>query len=81
MRILLDVMGGDNAPDATIRGAVKAVSQVKAEIVLIGKEDVIRAKFKEFYGKSPEEISNRFIIKNTTETIEMEDIPTIAIKR
>ena len=81
MRILLDVMGGDNAPDATIRGAVKAVSQIKAEIVLIGKEDVIRAKFKEFYGKSPEEISNRFIIKNTTETIEMEDIPTVAIKR
>ena len=81
MKILLDVMGGDNAPDATIKGAVNAINQVKAEIVLIGKEDVIRDRFKTLYGKSPEDISNRFIIKNTTETIEMEDVPTVAIKR
>ena len=81
MKILLDAMGGDNAPDATIKGAVNAINQVKAEIVLIGKEDVIRDRFKTLYGKSPEEISNRFIIKNTTETIEMEDVPTVAIKR
>lgn len=80
MKILLDAMGGDNAPDATIKGAYKAVNQVKSEIVLIGKEEIIRSKFKEFYGKEPEEISNRLIIKNATETIEMEDIPTVAIK-
>src|SRR5574344_266445 len=80
MKILLDAMGGDNAPDATIKGAVRAINQIKATVVLIGKEDVIRAKFKEFYGKEPEEISDRFEIKNATETIEMEDIPTMAIK-
>ena len=81
MKILLDAMGGDNAPEATIKGAVNAINQIKAEIVLIGKEDVIRDTFKKLYDKKPEEISNRFIIKNTTETIEMEDIPTVAIKR
>jgi len=80
MKILLDVMGGDNAPDATIKGAYNAINQIKAEVVLIGNEEVIRAKFKEFYGKQPEEISNRFSIKHTTEEIEMEDIPTMAIK-
>lgn len=80
MRILLDAMGGDNAPEATIKGAYRAINQVEAEIVLIGKEEVIRDKFKEFYGKEPEEISNRFIIKNASEIIEMEDIPTVAIK-
>lgn len=80
MKILLDAMGGDNAPNATIKGAVRAINQIKATVVLIGKEDVIRAKFKEFYGKEPEEISDRFEIKNATETIEMEDIPTMAIK-
>ena len=74
-------MGGDNAPDATIKGTVAAINQVKAEVILIGIEEVIRKKVKEFYGKELEEISNRIKIKNATETIEMEDIPTLAIKR
>ena len=69
MKILLDAMGGDNAPDANIKGAVNAINKVKAEVVLIGKEDVIRNKIKEFYGKELEEISDRLKIKNATETI------------
>ena len=81
MNILLDAMGGDNAPDANIRGAVNVINQIKAEVTLIGKEDVIRSKVKEFYGKELEEISPRLKIKNATETIEMEDQPTVAIKR
>ena len=80
MKIILDAMGGDNAPDANIKGAVKAVNKVKAEIVLVGKEEIIRGKIKEFYGKEIEEISDRLKIKNATETIEMEDQPTVAIK-
>lgn len=80
MKILLDAMGGDNAPDANIKGAVNAINKVKAEVVLVGKEDIIRDKIKEFYNKTPEEISNRLKIKNATETIEMEDTPTLAIK-
>lgn len=80
MNILLDAMGGDNAPDANIRGAVNTINQIKAEVTLIGKEDVIRSKIKEFYGKELEEISPRLKIKNATETIEMEDQPTVAIK-
>ena len=80
MKIILDAMGGDNAPDATIKGAVKAINKVRAEVVLVGQEEVIRKKFKEFYGKEMEEISNRLKIHNATETIEMCDIPTQAIK-
>ena len=80
MKILLDAMGGDKAPDANIKGAVKAINQIKAEVILIGKEEVIRSKIKEFYGKEIEEISDRLKIKNATETIEMEDTPTLAIK-
>ena len=81
MNILLDAMGGDNAPDANIKGAVKAINQIKAEVTLIGKEEVIRGKIKEFYGKEMEEISEKLKIKDATEMIEMEDQPTIAIKR
>ena len=80
MKILLDAMGGDNAPDANIKGAVEAINKVKAEVVLIGKEEIIRKKVKEFYRKEIEEISDRLKIRNATETIEMEDQPTIAIR-
>ena len=80
MNILLDAMGGDNAPDANIKGALKAVNQIKATITLIGKEEIIRSKIKEFTGKEIEEVSDRLKIKNATETIEMEDGPTDAIR-
>lgn len=80
MKIILDAMGGDNAPDANIKGAVNAINKVKAEVVLVGKEEVIRNRVKEIYGKELEEISDRLKIRNATETIEMEDTPTVAIK-
>lgn len=80
MNILLDAMGGDNAPDANIKGTIKAINQIKANVTLIGKEEIIRNKIKEFSGKEVEEISERIKIKNATETIEMEDQPTVAIK-
>ena len=80
MKIILDAMGGDNAPDANIKGAIKAINQIKADVTLIGKEEVIRGKIKEFSGKEAEEISPRLKIKNATETIEMEEQPTVAIK-
>lgn len=81
MKIILDAMGGDNAPDANIRGAINAIDKIKAEVILVGKEEIIRSKIKEFYGKEMEEISDRLKIHNATETIEMEDQPTVAIKR
>lgn len=81
MVILLDAMGGDNAPDATIKGAVKAINQIEAELVLIGNKEIINQKVKEFYGKDDvSQISQRLKIHHTTEEIEMEDIPTQAIK-
>ena len=81
MIILLDAMGGDNAPDANIKGAVKAINDIEAEICLIGNKDIINSKIKEFYGKNDiKEISPKLSIYHTTETIEMCDIPTQAIK-
>ncbi len=83
MIILLDAMGGDNAPDATIKGAVKAIKDLKenTEVLLIGNENIINSKIKEFYGKNDiSQISPKLKIYNTTETIEMEDKPTDAIK-
>ena len=80
MKILLDAMGGDNAPDANIKGAVKAINQISSEVVLIGKQEVIENRIKALYGKNISEISSRLSIKNATETIEMTDGPTDSIK-
>ena len=51
MIIILDAMGGDNAPDATIKGAVRAINQIEADILLVGNKDVINQKVKEFYAR------------------------------
>ena len=80
MKILLDAMGGDNAPDSVIKGAINAINQINSDVILIGVQDVIEKKVKEFYGKSLQEISNRLYIKNATEIIKMEDGPTDSIK-
>ena len=81
MIILVDAMGGDNAPDAVIKGAVKAAKEVNSEICLVGNEEIINKKVKEFYGKDTiGEIAENIKIHNTTEVIEMEDTPTVAIK-
>lgn len=81
MIILVDAMGGDNAPDAVIKGAVKAVNEVDSTIMLIGDKEVINSKVKKFYGKEKlEDISPKFSIYHTTEIITMEDKPTDSIK-
>ena len=80
MKILLDAMGGDNAPDANIKGAIRASKEISSEIVLVGNEEIINARIKELYGKNNiKELSDKITIRHCTETIEMEDIPTMAI--
>lgn len=83
MKILLDAMGGDYAPDEMIKGAVETIAELKADtqIILIGKEDVIKQKIKEFYGKdSAEEVNERLHIQNATEVISNHEHPTEALR-
>lgn len=76
MRIGMDAMGGDHAPVETVKGAIEALSQVDATMVLLGNEDAIKAELNKYdYDKSRVEISA------TTEVVENEDKPVIAIKR
>ena len=43
MNIIIDAMGGDNAPQAVVQGALEAHAQCGADIVLVGREEDIRA--------------------------------------
>ena len=40
MRILVDAMGGDNAPDAIVEGAVRAANDFGVDIIFLGNIDV-----------------------------------------
>ena len=76
MRIAIDVMGGDHAPVETVKGAIEALQEIQATMVLIGNEDAIKKELTKYtYDKS------RIEIIPTTEVIENEDKAVIAIKR
>ena len=44
MRILVDAMGGDNAPQAIVQGALDAAKGLGVNILLVGRmEEILRA--------------------------------------
>lgn len=78
MKIGLDVMGGDFAPDAVIEGAVDALGQLTSgdRVVLVGDGPKIREKLALMHADS-----GRFDIVPTTEVIEMSDHPAKAFSQ
>ena len=42
MKIAVDAMGGDNAPQAVIDGVLSALGEIKEDIVLVGDEKKIK---------------------------------------
>ena len=74
--IALDVMGGDHAPDAIVKGAVRALRKYKdIEIVLAGPEERIAPMI-----AAEKDIADRVRIVNATEVIGMEEAPMIAVR-
>ena len=77
IKIVLDAMGGDNAPGEIIKGAIKAVSQrTDIKVILVGQEDVIQTHLKE-YQYPVEQIE----IVHASEVIEMAESPVSAIRK
>ncbi|MBR3053089.1 MAG: phosphate--acyl-ACP acyltransferase, partial [Firmicutes bacterium] len=48
MRIVVDGMGGDNAPAAIVEGAVLASEKIREEIYLIGREEELAAELSKY---------------------------------
>ena len=43
MKIIVDAMGGDNAPVSNVRGALAAVRELGVEVILVGRgEDILK---------------------------------------
>ena len=77
VKILLDAMGGDNAPQSTVGGAVLALERDKdLSLILTGRRGELEAELKKYgYDKS------RLEIADCPDVIGMNDIPTEAVKR
>ncbi len=48
MKIIIDAMGGDHAPQAPVKAAVKAVGELEVEIILVGKTDVVEKELSKY---------------------------------
>lgn len=75
MKIVIDGMGGDNAPKSNVEGAVKAIKEYNVDLIITGDKDILEKEFANYeFDKSKLEIVH------TTEIIENEDKPVKAIR-
>ncbi len=77
VHVVLDAMGGDNAPQEVVKGALAALNDSDSiRITLCGIENDIKA---ELSGKQYP--ADRLAIENATEVITTEEAPVMAIRR
>ena len=77
IKVALDAMGGDNAPDEIIKGAMEAVGlREDIKVFLVGKEELIREKLKAYSYREPQ-----IEVVNATEVIETAEPPVAAIRK
>ncbi len=75
MKIVIDAMGGDNAPVATVKGAIEAIKNYDIDVILAGNESMIKEQLAE-YDYTKEKIE----IIHCSEIITNEDRPVSAIR-
>ena len=72
MRIIIDAMGGDNAPDAIVRGAVDAAKEFGTAITLVGRGgEILESLKKQGIDTLPEGVE----IANADDVVDMHDDP------
>ncbi|MFH1479016.1 MAG: phosphate acyltransferase PlsX [Candidatus Omnitrophota bacterium] len=76
MKIALDAMGSDNAPFNDVEGAVLAARELKYQVVLVGKQDVIEEELTK-HRPVPDNIS----IHHASEVIAMQEQPVLSVRR
>ena len=78
MRIILDAMGGDNAPLAPVMGAVDAANDFGANITLIGRQEQIQAVLKE---NGIDTLPAGISIVHAEEIVDMHDDPANVVRK
>lgn len=75
MKIIVDAMGGDNAPEEVVKGCIEASREVTAEIILCGDKEIIERDLRKYSYNG-----TNIKIQHASEVITNEDSPTRAIK-
>ena len=77
VRVVVDAMGGDNAPGEIVKGAVQAVQAEKdIKVFLVGRQDAVNAELAKYtYDKEKIEVVH------AEEVIEMAEPPVNAIRK
>jgi glycerol-3-phosphate acyltransferase PlsX len=78
--VALDAMGGDHAPDVNIDGAVEAVLEDGARVVLVGDEAVLRDAL-EKRGKAHLADGKRLTIRHAPEVVAMDEKPAAVVRK
>ncbi|MBE6625724.1 MAG: phosphate acyltransferase PlsX [Ruminococcaceae bacterium] len=75
MRIIIDAMGGDRAPEEIVKGVAIATKKYDHDIVLVGNKPVIEDLLKEY-----EADTSKIEIVHTETVITMEDDPICVVR-
>ena len=78
MKIILDAMGGDNAPLAPVMGAIQAAKDFGAQITLVGKGEEILNVLRD---KGITDLPKGIEIANADEVVDMHDDPANVIRK
>ena len=71
VRVVVDAMGGDNAPAEPVKAAVEAVAEREdIDVILTGRQDVIEKELSKFQNYPKERIQ----IVNTTEVMRQQSL-------
>ena len=76
MKIIIDAMGGDNAPEEIVKGAAEAAKEFGVDIVLVGLETEVRRCLKDC---GAADVANITVV-NASEVVTMEDDPSTATR-
>lgn len=78
MKIILDAMGGDNAPQAPVLGAIEAVKRYNADIILVGRgQEILEVLKKSGLDTLPEGVE----IAHADDVVDMHDDPATVIHK
>lgn len=76
MKIIVDAMGGDHAPEVVVEGAVAAVKEYHVDVVLVGDEARIQSLL-----KKTKYNGNQIFVQPAKEVIEMHEPPASSVRR
>lgn len=76
MRLIIDANGGDNAPKAQVKAAVKAVNNIDVDVILVGRTDDIKDIL-----SSEKYNENKITVIDARETVHNTESPVDAVRK